>query len=947
MSFIISRYWAACIALLCLTLGFGGCTTKPQDAVAKWSLVAQGLPEALLSITGTSPSDVWAVGADNGTGPIVMHYDGDAWARLSTRTSGHLWTAHAVSSNDVFVGGASSTILRWDGADFSRMATPGLGRDSVYSIWASSPTSAYAVGGFGGRAGFIWRWDGRAWARVPLPTGLPLREVGQNGLSDWPSFLSVWGDTAGRIWVVGANGAILRADDGEHFVVVPSGTHATLFTITGDGERVAIVGGDSASVALDGEGMSPISDRSPSLLLPIQGVSITPRAAYASGRLGLMLERQGNAWVKVSHGLSFAAQSLHATWIDSAGGVWAVGGDVLDRSLGNGAMIHLGSKVAPFPESADAGAAATPVACPENAIDPAPTRASIARRWDEQILDAIRRDTPRPGVHARNLYHLSAAMWDAWAAYDSTARGAFVNERLTSKGVATAREEAISYAAYRVLAYRYDAARAVGAAVSQACFRALMDRLGYDADDMRTTGSSPRALGNRIGAAVLAMSADDGANESNNYADTTGWHSVNVPLVVDEPGVTCKDASFWQKLNLAEPATQNGISVPAGEQGYIGAQWGEVRPFALSERLSNGLFFDGVKAPTATQPEMVDWIVEMIEKQAALSDDPKHSIDISPGAYGNNPLASNAGTGTAANPATGKAYAPNVVPLGDFARVLAEFWADGPKSETPPGHWNVLANYISDSPLGRRCLFGDAGCTSGKLPETDRLEWDLKIYLALNGALHDAAIVAWGTKRAFSGPRPITLVRWLSQQHLLPTRPGLIEPITAESSARGERHERLAPFVGELAVLGWPGEPGDRANDTTPIQWMRAAEWVPYQRRSFVTPAFPGYISGHSTFSRSAAEVFTELTGSQYFPGGLGEFVARANEYLVFENGPSVEVRLQWASFYDASDQAGQSRLYGGIHIRPDDVDGRRLGDRVGRLAVVKARTLFDGTAGP
>jgi hypothetical protein len=108
-----------------------------------------------------------------------------------------------------------------------------------------------------------------------------------------------------------------------------------------------------------------------------------------------------------------------------------------------------------------------------------------------------------------------------------------------------------------------------------------------------------------------------------------------------------------------------------------------------------------------------------------------------------------------------------------------------------------------------------------------------------------------------------------------------------------------------------------------------------------VTPAFPGFVSGHSTFSRAAAEVLTELTGSPYFPGGMGEFVARANAYLVFEEGPSVDVRLQWATYYDAADQAGQSRIYGGIHINPDDFGGRVIGSEVGLAAVERARTFY------
>ena len=228
----------------------------------------------------------------------------------------------------------------------------------------------------------------------------------------------------------------------------------------------------------------------------------------------------------------------------------------------------------------------------------------------------------------------------------------------------------------------------------------------------------------------------------------------------------------------------------------------------------------------------------------------------------------------------------------------------------------------------------------------------------MNGAVHDAAIVAWGTKREQLGPRPITLVRWMGQQGQssdaslasyspdgLPLEDGVVELITEESAAPGERHYALRWYIGEVAVYSWRGEPGDRTNQSSGVGWMRAKDWFPYQRRTFVTPAFPGFISGHSTFSRAAAEVLTSYTGSPYFPGGLGSYTAEAGTYLVFEDGPSETVHLQWATFQDAADQAGQSRVYGGIHIWPDDQMGRQLGYDVGHMSYDAALPYWDGSA--
>jgi hypothetical protein len=52
-----------------------------------------------------------------------------------------------------------------------------------------------------------------------------------------------------------------------------------------------------------------------------------------------------------------------------------------------------------------------------------------------------------------------------------------------------------------------------------------------------------------------------------------------------------------------------------------------------------------------------------------------------------------------------------------------------------------------------------------------------------------------------------------------------------------------------------------------------------------------------------------------------------------------------WATYYDASDQAGLSRLWGGIHIRHDDFDGRKIGSTVGKQAVELAQKYFEGSA--
>jgi len=343
-----------------------------------------------------------------------------------------------------------------------------------------------------------------------------------------------------------------------------------------------------------------------------------------------------------------------------------------------------------------------------------------------------------------------------------------------------------------------------------------------------------------------------------------------------------------------------------------------------------------------------DEAVAIIRYSSLLDPAAGSRIDISPGALGGNPLGTNDGTGHPLNPVTGLPYEPHPVDHSDFGRALAEFWADGPRSETPPGHWNTIANSVSDQ-LAPDLRVG------GSSRVVDRLEWDVKLYLTLNGANHDAAVAAWGAKKHYDSARPISMIRYLGglgqssdtdgpsyHPDGLPLVPDLVELVTPETTAPGERHQALRGDEGAIAIQAWTGNPANPEVDTAGVDWMLAVDWVPYMRPTFVTPAFAGYVSGHSTFSRASAEVLTAFTGSEFFPGGLSEWTIDAGSYLV-EAGPEADVTLRWATFYDAADQAGLARLYGGIHIPADDFAGRRLGAACGLAAWQQAQRHFGG----
>jgi hypothetical protein len=575
---------------------------------------------------------------------------------------------------------------------------------------------------------------------------------------------------------------------------------------------------------------------------------------------------------------------------------------------------------------------------------------SVARAWNERLLLGIRNASARPSVHARNLYHVSAAMYDAWAAYAPGAQAKFHAETATTDGpLASARAEAISHAAYSVLHHRFE--NSVAAGVLLPAIEDCMTSLGYDSTNTGTSGDSPAALGNRVAATIIAHGLGDGANESGSYVDYTGYFPANNPMIVELPGTGgMADVNAWQPL-----VTPGAFNV----QVFLTPFWGHVTPFALERPSPGDLYLDPGPPPQlggVGDDELKASVMQLIRYSAQLDPDDGAMIDISPANRGGSTLGTNDGDGHDVNPATGQPYAPNPVPRGDWTRVISEFWADGPSSSTPPGHWNEIANAVADHPALERRIGGEG-------PIVPRLEWDVKMYLALNGALHDAAIFSWEVKHHYDSSRPISLIREMAARGQssdpgqpaydplgLPLEPGLVELITTASSAAGERHEHLSDHVGEIAVMSWRGHPPDPDTQYGGVDWIRGVEWLPYQQVDFVTPPFAGYTSGHSGFSRAGAEVLTVLTGSPWFPGGMGGYTVSADSEeftLEFEYGPSEPVELQWATYYDASDEAGLSRIWGGIHPTFDDLPGRVMGAEAGLGAVQHAFGLFgNGRAG-
>ncbi|MDX2361939.1 MAG: hypothetical protein QNK23_14105 [Crocinitomicaceae bacterium] len=612
---------------------------------------------------------------------------------------------------------------------------------------------------------------------------------------------------------------------------------------------------------------------------------------------------------------------------------------------------------------------------------------TVAREWNNLVLEAIRNDFARPTVHARNLFHHSIITYDAWAAYAPSKSKYFLGDTLNGYicvfdgvdiplDVQSAREEAISFASYRFIQNRYSTSPDYVSTYN--LIYSYMIQKGYDVSNISTDyiNDGPAALGNYLAEQIQLYGYTDGSNELGAY-NNLFYDQVNPPIIMSQPGnPDIQDPNRWQPITLAIAIDQSGNPV-LSTPGNLSPEWGEVHPFSLDTSMYTELTRDGdtykvyfdTMMPTylnltdsASWDSFYKWNHTLVSVwQSHLDPSDGVNWDISPGSLGNNTWypendsqypafydlinGGDPSTGYALNPVTGLPYAPNVVPRGDYARVLAEFWADGLDSETPPGHWFEIYHYVTDQPSFERKWQGTG-------PILDSLEFDVKSHLTLGGTMHDAAICAWSLKGYYDYIRPVSAIRYMADQgqssdtlalnfdpNGIPLLAGYVELVQIGDSLAGTWNEN----VGKIKLYTWKGHEyiTDPLVDVAGVDWILAENWWPYQRPTFVTPPFSGFVSGHSTFSRAASKTMEYITGSPYFPEGLGEFHADQNEYLQFEDGPSVDITLQWASYKDAADQCSLSRLWGGIHPPIDDIPGRRIGEVVGEIAFDLADSIF------
>ena len=235
--------------------------------------------------------------------------------------------------------------------------------------------------------------------------------------------------------------------------------------------------------------------------------------------------------------------------------------------------------------------------------------------------------------------------------------------------------------------------------------------------------------------------------------------------------------------------------------------------------------------------------------------------------------------------------------LTDEQKLIAEFWEDAGGTSFPPGTWMTFGQFVSAR-------------------DNHSLDDDVKLFFMLANAEFDASIATWEAKRFYDYTRPVRAIRELGQI-------GLIGEFDAA--------------LGGYAIDAWAG-PG------LGTQTILATDFLTYQTPgSDPSPPFAEYVSGHSTFSAAGATILELFSGSNRFGGavsfGTGE--SRFEPNIT----PTSDVTLAWNSFSIAADEAGLSRIYGGIHFDDGDISGRSLGQEVAASAFSQALFYINGGA--
>jgi hypothetical protein len=496
--------------------------------------------------------------------------------------------------------------------------------------------------------------------------------------------------------------------------------------------------------------------------------------------------------------------------------------------------------------------------------------ATVVSDWVGLALKAVENapitgdSVTAPTSASRTYGLLGTAMYDAWSAYEVTPISTLLGDsfqRPTQENTNDNKSEAISYAAYNILSELFPNQVNI--------FKDQMLGFGFNPDNPTTTAAG---IGNLMAETLMGFRRSDGANQLDNYKDTTGYNPVNITLPGQAPIIN--DITRW----TAEHVPIDDLDAPI--QKALTPQWGDVIPFALT---SGGQF-----RPPAPESFLLDPLATADLQARTITRSDGTVVPISRDLIGTdiNPdfiAKSDAIVGFSGN-------------LTDKEKMIAEYWEDPSGTAFPPGHWLEIGQFVSQR-------------------DSHSLDDDAQMFFALGNAVMDAGIATWEAKYFYDYARSVRVIRELGRLCLIGTED--------------------VPGTGQCYIDAWAG-PGQGT------ERILATEFITYQTPGGnPSPPFPEYTSGHSGFSAAAAEILKLFTGTDVY----GDSITFLPGSSRFEPGftPVNSVTLSWDTFTDAADEAGVSRCYGGIHFVCGDLEGRKLGRKVGTQVWNRSQFFING----
>jgi hypothetical protein len=306
------------LSSFCLGALGASCSGGNPQPAPSWHVVLTALQPTLLSVWGTAPNDVFAVGGPlgNGTPSVILHYDGARWTDLAAGGTETFWWTYGTGAKDVWAVGERGRITHFDGAKLTD-ATPRMTTATLYGVWAAAPDDVWAVGGTpdAGTSGpndVVLHFDGSVWTAGAGPQALGR------------AFFKVWGTAADDLYVVGEAGTVWHRHGGEWTLESnPPLATGTLLTVNGCGSDDVYAVGNEDVLHSDGTAWTRVGV---TLTNSVNGVACaTPGNVVIVGSGGLKQRLADGQWH--DDFMDEPHTDLHGAWADPTGAYWAAGGD--------------------------------------------------------------------------------------------------------------------------------------------------------------------------------------------------------------------------------------------------------------------------------------------------------------------------------------------------------------------------------------------------------------------------------------------------------------------------------------------------------------------------------------------------------------------------------------------------------------------------------------------